>query len=312
MAVAERHGVDPLDLPVNLTPRQLWHVILEKTAARGTTGDLVKELLDQNPRNRKAPFLKALIDDSAVAVSPEPMAGFDPAVTANEALLFTDDLTIAAGRVPNLIATLQRLLDLVPSVCLLRVENALGAFTGTGFRVSTDLVLTNHHVLFPEKTGAATVRVDFGFDVDTEGASLPVVSLAGDIGTIVGDAADDWAIVKVAGMKAETPIVGIANAPVPAAGDAAFIVQHPDGQQKRVGFVRNRITAVTGDRVQYLTDTQPGSSGAPVFDAGGKLIALHHRGGTPTQQTGKAPLTKNQGVLIGRVAAGLAARNVQL
>ncbi len=65
------------------------------------------------------------------------------------------------------------------------------------------------------------------------------------------------------------------------------------------------VSAVTADRVQYLTDTQPGSSGAPVFDAEGRLIALHHRGGTPTQMTGKAPLTKNQGVRISKVHAGL-------
>jgi V8-like Glu-specific endopeptidase len=72
------------------------------------------------------------------------------------------------------------------------------------------------------------------------------------------------------------------------------------------------ITAVTEQTVQYLTDTQPGSSGAPVFDASAKLIALHHRGGTPTQKTGKAPLTKNQGVRISRVVAGLAAQNLRL
>jgi hypothetical protein len=49
-----------------------------------------------------------------------------------------------------------------------------------------------------------------------------------------------------------------------------------------------------------------------VFDADGKLIALHHRGGTPTQRTGKAPLTKNQGVRISRVVAGLAANGIQV
>ena len=312
IALAEKFDVDPLDLPVNLTPRQLWHVILEKTAAKGTTTDLVKDVLAQNPRNRKAPFLADLIDDKAVAVSPEPVAGFDPAVTAPEALLFTDDLTIPAGRVPNLIATLQRLALLAPSVCLLRVDNAFGSFTGTGFRIARDLVLTNHHVLFPEKTKAASVQVDFGFDVDAKGASLPVVSLAGDIGTIVGDETDDWAVVRVANMTADIPTIDLANAAVPSDGDRAFIVQHPDGQQKRLGFVRNMITAVSADRVQYLTDTQPGSSGAPVFDETGRLIAIHHRGGTPTQRTGKAPLTKNQGVRISRVVAGLAAQNVHL
>jgi hypothetical protein len=311
-ALAEKFNVDPLDLPVNLTPRQLWHVILEKTASKGTTRDLVKDVLDQNPRSPKALFLKNLIENKAVVVSPEPVNGFDPTVTQPEAMLFTDDLTIAAGLVPDLIATLQRLHALAPSVCLLRVENAFGGFTGTGFRIGSDVVLTNHHVLFPEKTKAASVWIDFGFDVDVTGASLPVVSIAGDTNTIAGDLNDDWAIIRVAGMDATIPAIGIKNAPVPAEGGRAFILQHPDGQQKRLGFVRNMITGVTDDRVQYLTDTQPGSSGAPVFDADGKLIALHHRGGTPTQKTGKAPLTKNQGVRISRVAAGLATQNVNL
>jgi hypothetical protein len=312
IALAEKFDVDPLDLPINLTTRQLWHVILEKTAAKGTTTDLVKDVLAQNPRNRKAPFLKDLIDGKPVVVSPEPVTGFDPTVTAPEALLFTDDLTMAAGRVPNLIATLQCLVKLAPSVCLLRVDNAFGRFTGTGCRIGSDLVLTNHHVLFPENVKAASVQVDFGFDVDTKGTSLPVVSLGGDTSTIVADQADDWGVVRVANMNADIPMIDLSNAAVPADGDRAFIVQHPDGQQKRLGFVRNMITAVTNDRIQYLTDTQPGSSGAPVFDEACRLIALHHRGGTPTQRTGKAPLTKNQGVRISRIAAGLAAQNVQL
>lgn len=314
IALAEKFDVDPLDLPVvgpTLTPRQLWHVILEKTAAKGTTTDLVRDVLAQNPRNRKAQFLKDLIDDKPVKVSPEPIQGFDPQVTAPEALLFTDDLTMAAGRVPNLIATLQRLLDLAPAVCLLRVENALGGFNGTGFRIGSDLVLTNHHVLFPEGIKAATVQVDFGFDVDVNGTSLQVLSLPADPATIVADQADDWGVIRVANMQ-NVPMIKLTNVAVPSDGDRAFIVQHPDGQQKRLGFVRNVITAVTNDRVQYLTDTQPGSSGAPVFDASGKLIALHHRGGTPTQLTGKAPLTKNQGVRISRVVEGLAAKNIQI
>lgn len=312
IALAEKFNVDPLDLPVHLTPRQLWNVILQKTAAHGTTTDLVKDLLAQFPRNRKAPFLRDLIDDKAVVVSPEPVSGFDPLVTAPEALLFTDDLTMAAGRVPNLIATLQRLLGLAPAVCLLRVENVFGGFTGTGFRIGSDLVLTNHHVLFPENNKAATVQVDFSFDVDTAGASLPVVSLAGDVATIVGDAGDDWAVVRVANMKPNIPIIDLAADVVPTNNEQAFIVQHPEGRQKRLGFVRNMITSVTDQFVQYLTDTQPGSSGAPVFDAQGRLIALHHRGGTPTQKTGMAPLTKNQGVRISRVVAGLGAQGVEI
>lgn len=311
VALAEKFDVDPLDLPVGLTPRQLWNVILQKTAAKGTTTDLVKDVLASNPRNRKAAFLKALIDNESVVVSPEPVDNFDPSVTEQEALLFTDDLTMATGRVPALIDTLKQLVEISPAVCLLRVENAFGGFTGTGFRISPALILTNHHVLFPQGTKAASVRVDFEFDVDVKGASLAVTSLEADPGSIIADQADDWGVIKVPNIPANIPVISLSKIAVPTDGERAFIIQHPAGQQKRLGFVRNMITAVTDERVQYLTDTQPGSSGAPVFDATGNLIALHHRGGTPTLHTGKVPLTKNQGVRINRVVDGLAKLQVQ-
>lgn len=312
IAFAEKFGVDPLDLIPNLTPRQLWHVLIEKTFASGGLRDLVQAALDANKKSPHAPFLKGLLDEAPLMVSPEPMGDFDPAITNDEALLFVDDLTIPAGRVPALVATLQKLHALAPAVCLLRVTNALGDFGGTGFRIGAEHVLTNHHVLFPEKTKAVTVHADFGFDVDAAGASVNGDSLTGDKDSIAGDADDDWAIVKVANMPASIAIIDLATARTPVEGDRAYIVQHPEGQRKRLGFVRNTITAVDDSRVQYLTDTQPGSSGAPVFDDNGLLIALHHRGGTPTQKTGKAPLTKNQGVRIDRVRAGLAAKGVSV
>lgn len=310
IAFAEPFGVDPLNLIPNLTPRQLWHVLLETTAIEGTTRDLVTAALARSPRGPHAAFLTEVLAGNPVSVSAEPVDDFDPTVTQPEALLFTDDLTIPAGRVPALIDTLQCLHALAPAVCLLRVDNALGSFLGTGFKIAADLVLTNEHVLFPERQKATQVHVDFGFDVDRSGVSLPVASLAGDPASIQGDRADDWAVVRVAGMDAALPVIPLSGALVPGVGARAYIVQHPNGQQKRLGFVRNTISSVGDQYVQYLTDTQPGSSGAPVFDENGNLIALHHRGGTPTQQIGKMPLTKNQGIRISRVLTGLKAKGL--
>lgn len=312
IAFAEKFGVDPLDLPQGLTPRQLWHVLIEKTFASGELRNLVQAALDANKKSPHATFLKGVLDKTPVTVSPEPMEGFDPKITNEESLLFVDDLTMAVGRVPRLIETLQKLHALAPAVCLLRVTNACGEFSGTGFRIGPERVLTNHHVLFPAGAKGTTVQADFGFDVDLTGASVNGDSLPGDPGSIDGAPDDDWAVVKVANIPTSIPVINLAKSRTPAEGDRAFIVQHPDGQRKRLGFVRNMITAVSNDRVQYLTDTQPGSSGAPVFDDNATLIALHHRGGTPTQKTGKAPLTKNQGVRIDRVLAGLKARGVRI
>ena len=78
----------------------------------------------------------------------------------------------------------------------------------------------------------------------------------------------------------------------PRVGDLTYILQHPSGHQKRLGFVRNTISDVKDGVVRYLTDTEPGSSGAPVFDTAGRLIALHHAGGRPVEVAGKPPCGK--------------------
>jgi V8-like Glu-specific endopeptidase len=74
--------------------------------------------------------------------------------------------------------------------------------------------------------------------------------------------------------------------------------------------VRNTITEVKAEVVHYLTDTQQGSSGAPVFDSAGKIVALHHSGGSPVSVVGKPPLCKNEGILIARVVSRLVANHV--
>ena len=62
--------------------------------------------------------------------------------------------------------------------------------------------------------------------------------------------------------------------------------------------------------LRYLTDTQPGSSGSPVFNAAGRLIGLHRAGGVPQTVTGKVPMIKNHGIRIPRIVAGLKANGV--
>jgi hypothetical protein len=87
-----------------------------------------------------------------------------------------------------------------------------------------------------------------------------------------------------------------------------FIVQHPKGEPLKlaldtksvIGFNQNKT------RLRYRTNTEPGSSGSPVFNQNWELIALHHVGDPAYSELHKPEY--NQGVPIGLIAKLLEAR----
>jgi hypothetical protein len=300
----------------------LWHDILQAAATAGVTRNLVTIVRDRQPPHAPGrEFLEAVLAAQSPPVAAEPrradgtpifLAG-DDAVSEYEALLYRDDLTLQIGRVPALIATLQRLVALAPAVCRLVVDVHGRTMYGSGFRVADDRILTNWHVLHLPNAGtrATAVTAEFGYEDDGRGGALAATAVACDVDSIVADQGDDWGIIRAGRpLRDEWPIVRLSDAVEPKDGDSAFIVQHPAGDRKRLGFVRNQVSSFTERLIYYLTDTQGGSSGSPVFNADGRLIGLHHVGGTPQQVVGKPPLSKNEGIRIPRVLAGLHANDI--
>ena len=53
------------------------------------------------------------------------------------------------------------------------------------------------------------------------------------------------------------------------------ILQHPGGGAKRLAMRNNAVARVDDSLIAYWTDTDYGSSGAPVFDDNWQVIALH-------------------------------------
>lgn len=62
-------------------------------------------------------------------------------------------------------------------------------------------------------------------------------------------------------------------------GQHVNIIQHPKARRKEVALQDNTITNIYDKRVRYRTDTEPGSSGSPVFNNAWDLIAIHHAAG---------------------------------
>ena len=79
------------------------------------------------------------------------------------------------------------------------------------------------------------------------------------------------------------------------------IVQHPRGRRKEVALQDNRITKIFTNVVHYTTDTEPGSSGSPVFSNAWDLIALHHAAGE--KQNGQ--WISNEGIRVDKIVADL-------
>src|SRR5205085_9296038 len=124
---------------------------------------------------------------------------------------------------------------------------------------------------------------------------------------------DDWGVITTTQpLDPAWPIIKLSEAVAPVPNSSAYIIQHPLGERKRLGFIRNQVSEINDRAILYLTDTQVGSSGSPVFDEKGKLIALHHQGGRPQQVVGKPPIKKNEGIRISKVLAGITAMGVSV
>ena len=85
-------------------------------------------------------------------------------------------------------------------------------------------------------------------------------------------------------------------------GTHVNIIQHPQGRRKEIAVQQNRIDRIFGDVVRYTTDTEPGSSGSPVFNNAWDLLAIHHAGG---DRQPDGTWINNEGIRMDRVVSDL-------
>ena len=317
LLAAEQAEIKRTSINANQAPDLIWADILRASAPLGVTRLLVQQAHDRlNSRSPFKPFFANLLADRPVEIEVEtgqsPFLHGTDEISTQEALLFQDDLMIEIGKVPALVTTLKTLVMLAPSVCKLSVDINGMLKRGTGFRIDKDMLLTNHHVFHKaDDTRATAVTAEFGYEDDGVGGVLTATAVPCDVSTVLASKDDDWAVIRTKQpLDDKWPVVKLSTGVAPTASSSAYIIQHPSGERKRLGFVRNKVSEFDERVVKYLTDTMEGSSGAPVFDADGKIIALHHVGGKPQEIIGKPPLKKNEGIRVSRIVEGLKAQGV--
>lgn len=182
--------------------------------------------------------------------------------------------------------------------------------TGSGFLTHDNLLITNHHVI-PSADAARSARVQFNYQqtVDLRDAPVAEFTLAPDEGFATSPTREhDWTAVRVRGHPNEQWGALTLRRVQPQKNDWINIIQHPGGGPKQVALYDNLIVYVDDTRIQYLTDTLPGSSGSPAFNSEWQVIAVHHSGGWlrepqagPTGQR----YYRNEGIHINTVIDGL-------
>lgn len=193
-------------------------------------------------------------------------------------------------------------------------------WNGTGFIVAPNILITNHHVLnSPENARAANAEFDFEISPDDLAAarldakpSVTFFRLNPDRLFITSPVDDglDYTFVWIDQAASQT----FGTVPMERASftakryDPTFIIHHPQGRRKEASLDDTETLRIRSTVIHYAADTDYGSSGAPVFDRNGRLIALHHARNDDAKdrlQDNREVTVVNEGIKISAIAIDL-------
>ncbi|KAA9376029.1 trypsin-like peptidase domain-containing protein [Microbispora cellulosiformans] len=142
---------------------------------------------------------------------------------------------------------------------------------GTGFLIADDRLLTNHHNVYSKYGAVTSVVAEFDHDLGEHEVRLV---RRGIVDSIISDPAGDWAVVTLE-SAVDRPPLKLGTPFEVSIDDLVVIIQHPLGAFKKFALEPLAVRYVDKDVIQYVADTQQGSSGSPVFNEKMHVIALH-------------------------------------
>ncbi|MGH9997404.1 MAG: DNA/RNA non-specific endonuclease, partial [Nitrososphaeraceae archaeon] len=158
---------------------------------------------------------------------------------------------------------------------------------GSGFMVSDHLFLTNNHVVSNlEEANNFLIEFDYELDINDKPRASTRFTIDADNFFITSPEDElDFTLIaigeRISGHRSLTdlgycPLIGTSDKHI--LGEFVNIIQHPEGDFKKIVVRENRLITRLDRFLHYVTDTMPGSSGSPVFNDQLEAIALHHYG----------------------------------
>lgn len=196
------------------------------------------------------------------------------------------------------------------SICRIQIRNDRGSFIGcgTGFLVSENVLMTNNHVIDNMRTALNSI-IEFNYQDDTNFMPCPIYTFRlNPERFFVTDEELDFTLVAIKDnplSEKHPKDFGHLNL-IPdegkiLEGEYVSIIQHPNGGPKAVTVRENMVKSIFDDYVHYLTDTEPESSGSPVFNDQWVVVALHHSG-VPNPNK-KNEWIANEGIRISSISS---------
>lgn len=219
----------------------------------------------------------------------------------------------------------------VAKVIVPRVLNGVpspGKSGGSGWLITPDLLLTNHHVIEARnkskeppaneadfKAQALKATVWFNYTDINDHTEYKCVEL------VHFSVKFDYALLRLSPNSSSSYnkllsswgyLSVIQSKPELLKGSRLNIIQHPQGGPQRIAIRSNFYvdyisTDTSPERIRYLTDTEPGSSGSPVFNDEWQVVALHHAAVKVPEANYKGEVVEynNQGILINAILDNL-------
>lgn len=197
----------------------------------------------------------------------------------------------------------KRIYDTARRVAFLLLNPEGGSCSGS--LVGPDLILTNAHCVMnlqtQEKYDVTKIKINMEYLSQNQIGNFH----AQVIESVVVNPNLDYALLRLNNkigkhygwleLADETPTSG-----------NVMVIQHPYGREKEISRVDSEIAQADHVVLHYYADTEPGSSGSPVFSINGrKIIALHHAGQCRAENfdatLGCKKFDFNEGVIIGLI-----------